>query len=247
MNYKKLKFTRSFLACKTVTGRPKCAVAFIINALFILLTTSCSNSINVDAKFPNPVVSKLPIEVTGVYSEALSSFNYKESEKNREKWKIKAGKAHTALFDTVFSHLFSHYQTLSGTWPPSADITKKTDSTNINNIKTTDLYIIPSVKDFQYSSPKETRLNVYEVWFKYNIKVFDKDQSLIADWIMSSYGKTPTALLKSKEKAMEQALVMSLRDLGASLSLGFERVPEVRDWLASKPAADLQARQESQE
>ena len=94
-----------------------------------------------------------------------------------------------------------------------------------------DLLLSPRVDDFQYAMPRETKINVYEIWIKYNMRVYNRDGQLIADWIMSAYGKTPTAFMKSREEAMNEAVVMALRDIGASLSLGFRRVPEIRAWL----------------
>lgn len=251
-------------------SRPYAIGGLLIAFSLINLLGGCSNSINVNSTFPKPIVPVLPANIIGVYNDELSSFSYKEEEKNREKWKIKAGKAHITLFNTIFESMFSQFDHQITNWPSDNKSANRKPNNNKSNrnksnrnksnnksddskpnekdkdkttLKKADLYIVPYIKEFQYSSPKETRLNVYEVWFKYNIKVYDNQRSLIADWIMSSYGKTPTAMLKSKDKAMEQAVVMSLRDLGASLSLGFQRVPEVRDWLASNPVASVQIRQ----
>ncbi len=94
-----------------------------------------------------------------------------------------------------------------------------------------DLLLSPRVDEFQYSMPRETKVNVFEIWIKYNMRVYSNDGQLIADWIMSAYGKTPTAFMKSKEEALNEAVIMALRDIGASLSLGFSRVPEIRAWL----------------
>ena len=53
----------------------------------------------------------------------------------------------------------------------------------------------------------------------------------IADWVLTSYGKTPTESLRSAEAAINAAAVVALRDLASSFSLSFTQVPEVRDWL----------------
>jgi hypothetical protein len=82
--------------------------------------------------------------------------------------------------------------------------------------------------------PYETKGKMFEVWLKYNIKIFDNQQTLIADWILTAYGKTPTAFLQSKEDALNQAMVIALRDLGASMSLRFTQVPEINQWLQMK-------------
>ena len=48
---------------------------------------------------------------------------------------------------------------------------------------------------------------------------------------MSSYGKTPTALLQTDQSAGSLAAVMARRDAGAHFATGFSRVPEVKVWL----------------
>jgi hypothetical protein len=55
----------------------------------------------------------------------------------------------------------------------------------------------------------------------------------IADWVLTSYGKTPTETFRSVEAGINEAAVVALRDLASSFSLTFSQVPEVNDWLAS--------------
>ena len=94
-----------------------------------------------------------------------------------------------------------------------------------------DLVIIPHVEEIQIATPKDNRLKVYEVWIKYNMQVFDKRGNTIADWIMTSYGKTPTATLTSSAKSLNLAAIVALRDAGARMATGFTRVPEIQGWM----------------
>ena len=82
--------------------------------------------------------------------------------------------------------------------------------------------------------PFETRLNVFEVWVKYNLQVFNSEGEPVADWLMSAYGKTQTRFLKSEEEALDQATTAALRDAGVRLAIGFKRVPEIRDWIEQR-------------
>ena len=94
--------------------------------------------------------------------------------------------------------------------------------------------VVPEVEEVQLATPTETKLNVYEVWLKYNLKVYDGRGQPIADWLMSAYGKTQNRTLESDSDALNQATVTALRDAGARLVIGFHRVPEIRQWLASR-------------
>jgi hypothetical protein len=96
--------------------------------------------------------------------------------------------------------------------------------------------IVPEITEVQLATPMETQLNVYEVWLKYNLKVYDGNGQPVADWMMSAYGKTQSRFLKSDEEALNQATVMALRDAGARLLTGFQQIPEIRQWLANREA-----------
>ncbi|WP_317933438.1 hypothetical protein [Halioxenophilus sp. WMMB6] len=197
----------------------------------LAVLTGCTNALVVDADFPKPITAPIDITMAVVYDEQMTKFVYEEQSKSRDRWQIGVGEAHEHLFKEVFEPLFRD------------SISLKTVE-EAKNYPQIDLLLIPKINEFQYSSPRETRINIYEVWIKYNMQVYNPDGELVADWIMSAYGKTPSAFLQSKEEAMHQAVVVALRDLGASLTTGFARVPEIRSWLeehqasASTTAAD---------
>jgi len=79
-----------------------------------------------------------------------------------------------------------------------------------------------------------------------------KNGDEIANWTMTSYGKTPTAFMRSDTGAVNLAAVMALRDAGANFATNFARVPDVQNWLEqrSNPAssnATLQSQSRSQQ
>jgi hypothetical protein len=94
-----------------------------------------------------------------------------------------------------------------------------------------DAVLVPQVVDVEYSVPRTSKAKIYEVWIKYQFELLAPDGSTIANWTMPAYGKTPTALLKSNEDAINLASLMALRDCGAAFITGFARVPEVAQWL----------------
>ena len=72
------------------------------------------------------------------------------------------------------------------------------------------------------------------MWLKYTLRLLSPEGDYIADWVLTSYGKTPQSGFRSNEAAINEAAVVALRDLGSSFTLSFSQVPEVRDWLASR-------------
>ena len=195
----------------------------VVPLLIIALLSGCTNSLVVVGNFPSPLSTPTDITMGVVYEKQVTSYVYKEESENRTRWHIDVGNIHKKFLTQVFEPLFANSIALKSL---DADLAQSAD-----------LILLPHINEFQYSSPKETRLNVYEVWIKYNMQVYNRDGELIADWIMSAYGKTPSAFLKSKEEAMNQAVIVALRDLGASLTSGFNKVPEIKAYLTENGAS----------
>ncbi len=194
------------LASKTVT------------VLLLISLLGCSNSLVVKGEFPKPLIEQQPHTVGLYYSDEFRNYTYVEANEKRHKWTISIGEAQVSLLNTVMSQMFTEATEVSTL--PNSDL-------NAN----TELVFQPQVREFQYSVPRETHFKIFEVWIKYNISVFDHRGQLIADWIVTAYGKTPTAFMQSDEAAMNAAIVVALRDLGANLSLTTSRVPELQAWM----------------
>lgn len=205
-------------------SRVERAMSKTIKAFFIIssmLLLGCSISeFEVKGFFPEPVINKLPLIVGVIYDPKFYAYKYIEQDKQRKEREIGFGKAQVQLFDIVLSAMFDRV------------IPKKEVQALVK--PSVDLYFYPVIEEFQYNLPDETKINVYEVWVKYHFKVFDAQGQLIADWIQTAYGKTPSGMFKSQEKALNEAMIVALRDLGASLSLRFTRVPEINNWLKQR-------------
>lgn len=191
---------------------------WLITVWLIGSLLGCSNNLVVKGNFPTPMVDKLPLVLGVHYDDSLKNYVYVEANEDREEWTINNGAAQVKLFSTILPGMFTAVVEVDEMGPPI-------------NHQGADLIFSPLIEQFQYSLPRETRINVYEIWIKYNMRVFTPQGDLVADWIMTAYGKTPTAFIKSKEEALNEAMVVALRDAGASLSIGFGRVPEIRAWL----------------
>lgn len=185
--------------------RPLFAVTSI--TLSILLT-ACSSSFVVDADFPRPLVEPIPINGELVLTDEFSTYVFVEDTETRDDLEVDISKAQVKLFETITGHLFS-------------------GSDNPQNL----LVITPSLEDFQYAVPRETRAEIYEIWLKYRVQVMTKDGEPIADWLITGYGKTPTAFMKSRQQSIDLATTIALRDVGGQLSIGFGRQPDIRAWL----------------
>lgn len=194
-----------------------------VAALILASTlTACGvSNVVIDGSFPTPNISKLPLTVAVLYDDALRQFSYMEySETGQEEINIESGQSHIQLFNAVLPAMFDNV----------IEVQSQAEAVSSG----ADAVFIPVIEEFQLALPSKTRLDVYEIWIKYNMRLESAEGDYIADWVLTSYGKTPTETFRSNEAAINEAAIVALRDLASSFSLSFSQVPEVRDWLNSQ-------------
>jgi len=195
--------------------------AYINSALLFssLALVGCGvTNVVIEGSYPTPNISKLPVSVAVYYDQALRDFAYVEySETGQEEFNIASGRSHMDLFNAIVPAMFDRVIFV--------DSMEEALAQGVNAV------FVPAIEEFQLALPAKTKLDVYEVWIKYNMRLLTAEGDYIADWVLTSYGKTPTATFLSVEAAINAAAVVALRDLASSFSLSFSEVPEVRDWL----------------
>jgi len=189
--------------------------------LVLLLSACGASSLLVEGSYPSPNVRSIPLSLGVYYDQDLRDFMYIEyTETGREEYRVSSGQTHVQLFNSLLPAMFDRVVVL--------------DSLAAASAAQVDVVFVPSIEEFQLALPQKTRLDSYEVWVKYNMRLLGPDGAYIADWVLTSYGKTPTESLRSVESGINDATVGALRDLGSNFTLTFGAVPEVRDWLESK-------------
>ena len=195
---------------------------FCMAVLFVALALSgCGvSNVVIEGSFPTPNINKIPVAVAVYYDDALREFSYLEySETGQEEFNIESGQSHIELFNAVLPAMFDRVIVV--------------DNLEDARAEGVDAVFAPVIEEFQLALPAKTKLDVYEVWIKYNMRLLTAEGDYIADWILTSYGKTPTETFRSAADGINEAAVVALRDLASSFSLSFGQVPEVRDWLSS--------------
>ena len=184
-----------------------------------LISCGVSNLV-IQGSFPTPNINKIPLSVAVYYDDALRAFSYMEySETGREEINIESGESHIRLFNAVLPAMFEEVIEVEGFDDP--------------NVQGVDAVFAPVIEEIQLALPEKTKLEVYEVWIKYNMRILNPSGVALADWVVTSYGKTPTETFLSVEDGINDAAIVALRDLASSFSLNFTRVPEVQDWLST--------------
>jgi len=201
--------------------RERWLMRLLLGPLLLLVTGCGVNNVVIEGQFPTPNVSQLPMTVAVFYDDALRDFSYIEySETGQEEYNIQSGISHIELFNSVLPAMFTEVIVVNDMAEAEA--------------RGVDAVFAPAIEEFQLALPAKTKLDVYEVWIKYNMRLLSADGEYIADWVLTSYGKTPTETFRSAEAAINDAAIVALRDLASSFSLSFAQVPEVRDWLDTR-------------
>lgn len=196
---------------------------FLISYLLVLVACSQSLVMETEVDVPAPLFSRHDLDMAVYYEEDLRGHVYEENSEDRKNWSISTGDSQMELFDKIFSTMFSKVQTI--------DDLKAVKTSNY------DAVIIPKIKDMQFALPSETQTDIYEVWVKYDIHLQEKNEQAIATLPITGYGKTSTALFKSKEEGLKSAANQAFRAIGAKLVIQFRSDPDVQSWLTSRPIA----------
>lgn len=191
--------------------------------LLITTLTACSSSLNmkVESEIPTPLVNQLPLNMGVYYDEQFRTYTYTEDSSERPNWSIESGASLVAMFDRVLPSMFSNVIQISG-------------PVNPGNNYDVDGILVPSIEEMQFSLPNETKMDLYEVWIKYKIGFYDNRGEHVMDIPLIAYGKTSTEFLQGRDKGLQAAMDVALRDGGARLALGFQKDESVKQWLSAK-------------
>ena len=193
---------------------------YSVGLLLILTACEQSMSLKVESEIPIPVIDRMPVKMGVFFQDVLRNYVTEENSDERPNWKIESGSSHVALFEQILSAMFEEIKEVAGT---SADAT-------------VDAVLAPNIVEMQFALPAETKTDFYEAWVKYNMELFNRDGSPIANWSVTGYGKSSTEFMKSRDKGLNAAVNQALRDAGAKFALGFSRVEEINAWLEQKTA-----------
>jgi hypothetical protein len=190
--------------------------------LVLALVAGCGPSeVVVKGEFPPPTMEKLALTIGVWYAPDFVNHEFFDEATSRAEssWLVKSGQAQVQMWDILLAGMFTRVVPLAERPGPG------------QGKASVDAVLIPEVVELQYALPAQTNVKVYEIWIRYRLQLVTSGGDPIADWNMSAYGKTPTALLQTDQSAVNLAAVMALRDAGANFATSFSRVPEVQAWL----------------
>ena len=207
--------------CVREQCRPLSTVAMRAAAITVLLLTMAAcgvRTVEVRGTYPSPNVPPLPLTLGVYYGEGVRDFVYTEmSDRGKEEYRVLSGNSHVDLFNTVLPAMFQQVVVLDDPANASA--------------RGVDAVFVPVIDEFQLGMPQKTRLDSYEVWIRYNMRLVEADGDYIADWVMTAYGKTTQDGFSTTERGINGAAVAALRDLASNFSISLTSIPDVENWL----------------
>ena len=216
---------RRSLAATAWLGRRSALLSGLLAGLFLTLLAGCGPAhVVVQGNFPPPLIEPLPLTIGVWYSDAFSKHEFFDDAKSRTQssWIVSTGVAQVQMWDALLAGMFAHVVHLQGQPTPGQAIAG------------VDAVLIPHVEELQYAIPAQTQVKVYEIWMRYRFELQSAEGSPIAEWTMTGYGKTPTALLQSDQEAVNLAAVIALRAAGANFATNFTHLPAIQAWLQEK-------------
>jgi len=200
----------------------------IVRGIYLLIGLMCigcaAPNVEISSKFPEPNVRKAPVSLSFYLSEELTNYTYSQKMGKRSEWKIDLGAAQRSMFTMLGKSVFENYSLAQSN----------------KDYNTLDGVIEPNIAEIQFSIPKQTRTDYFEVWIRYHFKLYDKNANLIGEWDLPAYGKAKAQDYPSEGMALQAAGLSACRDAMAFFSLNFIRVPIIKSWIqAGKPSREV--------
>ena len=190
--------------------------------LAILALSACRGgaSIEVPTQFPVPLVQKLPLAMGLHLDKTLTEYVHTETIEAQGDWRISLGPAQKPMFESLLNGLFTEIEFVDDPLDPASGL---------------DGVLQPSIEELQFSTPKQTHTDYFEVWIRYKFMLYDRNGTLLGSWNMNAYGKANEGNygLQSTKPALQAAAFAACRDAMAFFTLEFRNVPTVRSWLLS--------------
>ena len=202
----------------------KLSIHFFLGCL--LLLTACEQSMILETSLdiPQPVETKLPLNIAIFYEESLREYIYTENNDDRRNWSITIGPSQIEIFDQILPAMFNTITTI--------------DDLGEARNKHYDAVIVPEIKDIQFALPYETKTSIHETWIKYIIHIQETDGEFITDLDLTGYGKSlpnkSVDFLLDEREGLVISTNEAYRDLAAKLIVSFQSDPAINEWLNTK-------------
>jgi hypothetical protein len=184
----------------------------------------CAQSVVVNAEFPAPLVERLPVRLGVVFDQELRDFEHHEEIPQAATWTVRLGDASIAMLEPLFQSMFQETREV-----PEMP-TGTAASIGLDGI------IKPTLEKFEFDVPVSGRDKFAEVWLQYRLDLYDANGELVANWPVTGYGKAELHRT-NHEGSVNQAAVVAMREVGATIATKFAQQPQISYWLEERQDA----------
>jgi len=196
-------------------------VAVLVFSCALVGCSTAKLNLAVESEIPEPVIEPIPLTLGVYYDEDFREFVYTERKDDRKDWRVDNRAARLSMFDGVLSSMFQEVK----------PVDKEAVSEGVSSVAA---ILEPAILDMQLALPQETKMDFYEAWLKYELKLHRPGGRLIDQWQVTGYGKVSSEHFGKAEYGLNAAIDSALRDVGAKLSLDFTKNSGVANWLCEK-------------
>ena len=215
--------------------RRRGGLAAAVPALAMLASAGCTSgaSLLVDVSVPRPLVEPLGARMGVYYEDALTNYVHRE-EVDSGDYTIDIGASQAPVFTQVFDAMFQRVVPMERDAASAADSPGDAAPSDAEQDEAAappvafqradggdgpvDGVLAPAIDQVQFSTPKQTNTDFYEVWIRYRVRLFDADGTVRKEWPLIGYGKASNRSGGDPTERLNAATIWALRDAAAVLA-----------------------------
>ncbi|WP_446830212.1 hypothetical protein [Candidatus Foliamicus sp.] len=166
-------------------------------AAMSLCVSGCGGAVALNANFPAPLTTRLPLTAAVQYPQELRSFTHEEVALDSTRWTVALGAPCVRMLESVFGAAFTVI-------PPNLSAASP------------DLIIEPEILRFEFGVPGRSKVDVPAAWIEFNVRIKSGDGAPLTRLTIPGYGEGSQG--GGVRKRLSEAAEYALRDAGAALS-----------------------------
>ena len=186
-------------------------------------------SVAVDITVPRPLVEQRRASVGVYFEDALTTYAHVEDLDDQGAYEIDIGASQAPVFAQVFDALFADVILMEpeavAAAPASAPAVEEQAPPTPTPFRPADGgeaevlgVLAPMIEEVQFATPRQTGNDFFEVWVRYQMRLFDTGGALRDEWQLIGYGKAAEQNYIDQSEAINAAATWALRDAAAMLA-----------------------------
>lgn len=187
-------------------------------------------SVAVDITVPRPLVEQRRASVGVYFEDALTTYAHVEDLDEQGAYEIDIGASQAPVFAQVFDALFADVilmepEAVAAAPTGAPEPEEQTPTAAPTPFRPADGgeaevlgVLAPMIEEVQFATPRQTGNDFFEVWVRYQMRLFDTDGALRDEWQLIGYGKAAEQNYIDQSEAINAAATWALRDAAAMLA-----------------------------